>query len=214
MSTPKTFFDNDAVRAARDGDTQKRSFIMTCLADSVRAMVVVRLAPSAMRAQDVDDLVQDALTAISEGITTLREPTVATLRSFASTIVSRSVAKYLSRDPQRNNRKPVSLDAETGDGSSAGALRNLLSASGISPGAIASRREQVHGLLMHLAALKASHRDVITMSIIDQLPMNEVAERLGLKRPAASMLLYRAMRILRRNITGSSQLGDEDATHS
>lgn len=211
MSTPKPLFDDDAVRAARDGDEKQRSFVVACLAESVRAMVVVRLAPTGMRAQDVDDLVQDSLTAISEGLTTLREPTVATLRSFSSTIVARQVATYLSKDPRRMNRQPMSLDVATGEGSSADVLRNLLSASGISPGAIASRREQTHRLLVHLAALKESHRDVITYSVIDQLSMIEVAEKMGLNRPAASMLLFRAMKTLRRNITGSSQLGADDA---
>lgn len=208
MTSPNNPFDDEAVLAASNGDLQKRAHVIACMAEPVRAMVVVRLAPSAMRAQDVDDIVQDALTAISEGLPSMRAPTVGTLRAFASTIVSRKVANYLSNDKRRSNEQAISLDLPAGDGSSVGALRHLLSASGISPGSAAARREQIHNLLVHLAALKDAHREVITMTVIDQLPIAEVAERMNLTRPATSMLLFRAMKTLRRNITGSSQLGD------
>jgi len=213
MTTPESPFNDEVVRAARDGDAEKRSIAIAHLADPVRAMVVVRLAPSALNAHDVDDLVQESLSAISKGLNSIREPSVGTLRAFASTVVTRVVASYLSSNKNRKGRKSVSLETEVGDGSSAGVLGDLLSASGISPGSVAARREQIHNLLIQLAALKDTHRDVITMTMIDQLPVTEVAKRMGVSRPAASMLLYRAMKTLRRNVTGSSTLGDDDATH-
>jgi len=37
---------------------------------------------------------------------------------------------------------------------------------------------------------------------------------MNLTRPAASMLLFRAMKSLRRNVTGSSRLGGDDAPQS
>lgn len=214
MLTPQEPLDDALVRAASDGDLQKRGHLIACMAEPVRTMVIVRLTPSALRAQDVDDIVQDSLTAISEGLPSMREPSVRTLRAFASTIVSRKVANYLSNDKRRANERVVSLDLTEGDGSSVGALRHLLSASGISPGSVAARREQIQNLLVHLAALKDAHREIITMTIIDQLPITHVAERMNLSRAAASMLLFRAMKTLRRNITGSSQLGEDHESAS
>lgn len=212
MAPSPSHFDDQAVRAASDGNARERARVIACLAEPVRAMVVVRLAPSAMRAQDVDDIVQESLAAISEAMPTMREPSVGALRAFASTIVTRKVANYLSDNRRRSDERAISLDMTVGDGSSVGALRHLLSASGFSPGSVAARREQIRNLLAQLAALKASHREVITMAIIDQLPISEVAERMNLSRPAASMLLFRAMKTLRKNMTGSSQIGGNHDT--
>ncbi|MCB9855759.1 MAG: sigma-70 family RNA polymerase sigma factor [Phycisphaerales bacterium] len=207
MTGSRAQFDDEAVRAASNGDSQQRSHVVTCLAEQVRTMVVIRLAPSPMRAQDVDDIVQESLAAISQALPAMREPSVGSLRALASTVVTRKVANYLADAKRRSNEQAISLNVPMGDGSTVGALRHLLSASGISPGSIAARRELIHNLLLSLAAMKDTHREVITMAIIDQLPITEVAERMNLTRAAASMLLFRAMKTLRRNITGSSRIG-------
>lgn len=84
----------------------------------------------------------------------------------------------------------------------------MLSASGTSPLSAADRFDCLQNVLGELGQLNERHREIITLAFFDQLATGEIADRLGISRPAASMLLIRAIKALRRRVTGSSQLGD------
>jgi RNA polymerase sigma factor (sigma-70 family) len=80
----------------------------------------------------------------------------------------------------------------------------------MSPRTVVERAEQLNRLMIELGQLKPAYRDVITLAFFDQLPMDDIARRMDISRAAASMLLLRAVRTLRRNMTGSSQTGASD----
>jgi RNA polymerase sigma factor (sigma-70 family) len=63
-------------------------------------------------------------------------------------------------------------------------------------------------MMSKIGRLKEEHRQVLTLAFFDQMPTGQIAELLGISRRAASMRLMRAIRALRRDITGSSRIED------
>ncbi len=203
---------DDTVRAAAEGSREDLSRLLEALQTQVRLMVAARLSPTPAQLHAVDDTAQLVMTALSEGIARLERRTVAGLRAYASGIVARKVADLLRGRGEGGKQHPLarSLDSTVTAFSHAGGLWQLLSASDTTPRSAADRAEQVAILLRELGQLKAEYRQIITLAFFDQLPMAEIAEQLDKSRPAASMLLIRAVRALRRNMIGTSTIGHRD----
>jgi RNA polymerase sigma factor (sigma-70 family) len=89
---------------------------------------------------------------------------------------------------------------------SAGPLWQVLSQSGISPLSAADQNHRLNEVMAGLGQLKAEHREVITLAFFDQLPTREIGERMSITPAAASMLLIRAVKTLRRDLTGVSKI--------
>lgn len=177
------------------------------LAPQVRAMVLIRLAPGINQDHAVEDLSQQALMDIIAGLPTLRNPIVVALKRFASTVVSRRVADFIKSGRIAQGRAAASLDSSIAALSSVAFMKDLVAASDVSPRSIAARAEQTRAVLEEMGHLKQEHRSAIALAFFDQLPIADIAEHFGISRPAASMLLLRAVRTLRRNLTGTSKVG-------
>lgn len=202
---------DDLVAAAIRGCPDDASRIMEMISPQVRLMVTARLSPNPSQFHAVEELRQLSMVALADGLTRIRTPTVAGLKSYLRGIVSRKVADYLNRRGEggRAAADTESLDAPIADpdgATGAGPLWQLLSASGASPASAAAQAEQINNVMSEIGRLKAEHRQVITMAFFDQIPTRQIAEELEVSRPAASMLLIRAVKALRRNLTGSSRI--------
>jgi RNA polymerase sigma factor (sigma-70 family) len=203
-----TALTDDAVESAVRGDPAHRAVVLAAMAPQVRGMIYARLHPSASQVHLLDDLSQEAIAAVSAGLHSLQRRTVGGLRAFASTIASRVVARALAgRGAFRQAARSLDSSVVGGDDSACGPLHTLLSMSGASPASQADQAIAIQRVLSELHALKTEHRDVITLAFFDQLETHDIAERLGISRPAASMLLIRAVKTLRRNLTGASAIG-------
>lgn len=209
-------FDRDGptdelVSRAIGGDRAARDEIASLLMPRVRAMVVVRLTPRGSQFDIVDDLAQKSLVGVLEGIPKLRAPTTAALFAFASIVVSRRVIDHL-RESNGAGDPVRSIDRNVTEGSSLRFLRDLLTASGLTPHRAAAQAETIERMLVELGRLKSEHREIIAMAFFDQLAMSDIAERMEISRPAASMLLIRALKSLRRAVTGSADPEDDHAS--
>lgn len=183
-------------------------------------MVNARLNPTPAQAHAAEDLVQDVLLQLGEGLNALRARTAGGVRAFASTIASRRVADLL-----RGRGQPVGAVGQDGvrslhstvvaGMSAASPLWAMLSAGGASPGSLADQADLAQRVMNELVMLKSEHREAITLAFFDQLETRDIAERMNMSRPAASMLLIRALKALRRRLTGSSQVidPDDEGTH-
>lgn len=198
---------DEVVAAAVRGSQPETARVVGAVAQHARLMVAARLSATPSQMHAVDDVAQVALGGLSTSLTRLENATVNGLKAYFSRIVAHKVADYL-RQPSlaAPGPHPVSLDSTASGFSQPGPLWQLLSASGTSPASAAERVEQVTRLMTELGKLKPEHREAITLAFFDQLPTAVIAERLSISRPAASMLLVRAIKILRRNMTGSSEL--------
>lgn len=209
---------DEAVRSAATGSPADCNRVIDALGPQVRAMIIARLAPNAAQFHAVDDLSQQALMAVTEGLQRLEDTTVAGLRSFTSVVVHHKVADFIRQiDPVRSP-PAASLDSSFFERSVAGPLRGFLPASSLSPRSAAAQAESVRQVIVALGGMKPDYRSVITFAFYDQLPMVEIAERMEMSRPAVSMLLMRAVRALRRDVTGSGEIheagGPEGTSHA
>jgi RNA polymerase sigma factor (sigma-70 family) len=198
---------DEMVAEAASGGIDAQARLFDLLSPQVRIMVNARLNPTTAQSHIAEDIVQESLLALRESIGTLQRRTASGLRAFASTIVSRHVADAL-RDRQRAIRRGNrSLDSKMqADFSGATPLWAMLSASGASPLTQADQADLVPRVMNVLESLKPEHRQVITLAFFDQLETADIAVQMKISRPAASMLLIRAMKSLRRGMTGSSQV--------
>ncbi|MFU8829833.1 MAG: sigma-70 family RNA polymerase sigma factor, partial [Phycisphaerales bacterium] len=84
----------------------------------------------------------------------------------------------------------------------------------------ADQAEQIESMLRHLGKLKEEYRRVLTYAFFDQLKTAEIAESMGISRPAASMMLLRAVRALRSSMTETAApaqaggSGDREPAHA
>jgi RNA polymerase sigma factor (sigma-70 family) len=205
-----TTITDEMVRAATNGSAVDRGLLLGRLAPQLRAMVLVRLAPSQNQWHAVDDLAQQATASVAQGLPGLRNPTTAALNAYASTVVTRAVANFLRQRASNGVSSSHSLDSSIHGPGGSVFLRDLLSASSLTPGAAAVQAEDMQRVILALGNLKPDYREIITLAFFDQLGLAEIADCLGLSRPAASMLLTRAMKTLRRRLTGSGTAEGSD----
>ena len=200
---------DEVVQRAVGGERRDMERVAEALLPQVRVMVSARLAAHPGLFDVVDEIAQAVMIAVSSALPRLENRTVGGLRSLVSVVVSRRVADYLRRKKRAKlGGSPVkSLDTTVMRVSEIGPLWKFLSVSGPSPLSEAREADQVSLVMSELGQLKEEYREVITLALFDQLRTAEIAERLGISRRAASMLLLRAIRALRRRVTGSSQTG-------
>ncbi|MBP7745943.1 MAG: sigma-70 family RNA polymerase sigma factor [Phycisphaerae bacterium] len=200
------------VAAAAAGAKDARTRVLGLLAPRVRLMVLARLNPTILQGAAVDDVAEDVLLAVLAGLPRLEVRTLAGLRAFVSGVVTRKVADFIRGrgNGHRPERKVRSLDSTIADLSHAGPVWEFLSASGASPHSAVDQAERIARLMSELARLKDSYRQVITLAFFDQLPLSEIAEQMGLSRPAASMLLIRAVQALRQQVADLNTSGNHN----
>jgi RNA polymerase sigma factor (sigma-70 family) len=208
MLGPAHLSDEVVVRAA-GGSQEDLHRLLEALEGQVRLMVAARLIPRPAQHHAAEDLVQQALTAVAEGIGRLEIRTGAGLRAFTSKIVAHKVSDYLQgRGSSPRGGPPVrSLDTTIGSTSQVGPLWQFLSVSMASPATAAERAEQAARVVEELGSLKQEQREVLILAYFDGLSTAEIGQRLGLSRNAASMLLLRATRALRRRMKTSTSVG-------
>ncbi len=197
---------NDLVELAAAGCREAENRLLEVLAPQVERMVLVRLAPAPWQMDAVGDIAQNVLIGVLQGLPTLRVRTAAGLRSFVSTIVDRRVADHLrGRTVHRTGGPlgPAALDRLRRSTASMSLLHRL-QANGVGPATEIAGVDQFESVLRGLGELSAVHRDVIVLAFFDQLSTAQVAAHLQISRRAASMLLLRALRSLRRRLGAPS----------
>jgi RNA polymerase sigma factor (sigma-70 family) len=195
---------DELVVAAAEGSRDGLARLLEHIAPQARLMVAARLSATPAEFHAVEEICQLAMVALSDSVFRLQNRTVVGLRSFLSGIVSRKVADHLKRRGEGDLVGPThaSLDSAT----SYDAVWQFLSAGGMSPGSELAHAEQLAQVMSEIGHLKNEHREIITLAFFDQMPTGEIARNLGISRRAASMRLIRAVKAIRRNLTGSSRI--------
>lgn len=207
---------DEVVRAAVAGSRRDVARVVETLQPQVRLMVAARLSPTPAQFDAVDEIAQEVMLALATGISRLENRTVDGLRGYLSGIVMRMVAEALKRRGKGGALGPAvrSLDSTIASFSHAGPLWQFLSASGTTVCTAVDRAEMTERLISALGRLQSQYREIITLAFFDQLSVAEIARQQDTTRPAASMLLLRAVQTLRRNMTDSnkSEKGNDTVT--
>lgn len=202
--------DDIIISAAKKGSEKDISNVIKTLEPQIRIMVTARISYTPENYHLTEDITQQTLIAITDGISRLANKTVLGLKAYTSAIVNHKVADALKGNDKlyySPKQKLRSLESTINAFSAAGHLSQFLSQTGPSPRTIIEQNEQTNKLLTELGRLLPDHRTIITYAFFDQLPMQKIAQLMNISRPAGSMLLIRAIKTLRRNLTGSSQVG-------
>ncbi len=195
------------VAAAAEGSQVETERLAAVLTPQIRLMVAARLGATPRQFHAVEELGQQVMMGLVAGISRLDNRTVNGLKAYASRIVSNKVADYLKKDTGRGGKRPRvrSLDSTVAGLTEAGPLWQLLSADGTSPVSAVARADKFNLVLNEMQKLKPEYCEIITLAFFDQLETAEIAKRLGLTRPAASMRLIRAVNTLRSRVTDSDE---------
>lgn len=202
--TPEPTSTPEELLAAAIADPGKREGFLRSITPRVHSMVEIRLAPTPAQLHEVDDLTQQVLLAVSEGLNGLRNQTPDGVRMYMSRIVTNKVADFLRSANTVDGARRASLESSVRNLASAGMLRDLLPASGLSACTSASQAELIELVTAELGRLNERYREVIALAFFDQLTIGQIAERLEMTRPAASMLLIRSVNALRQRVSEST----------
>ena len=197
--------DEVVAAAAAEGSHAGLARVCEALLPQVRLMVWTRLMPTPVQATAMDDVTQEVMLALTEGISRLETRTVAGLKAFVSGIVAHKVADRLKRpDTEKGAQRPRSLDSTVATFSRAGPLWQFISNGGTSPSSAAGRTELAEKFFAELGKLKPEYREVITLALVDELATRDIGQRMNMSRNAAAMLLKRACKALRRRMAGTA----------
>jgi RNA polymerase sigma factor (sigma-70 family) len=203
---------DEVVRSAADGSRPEVDRVLEVLGPQVWLMVAARLSPTPAQIHAVDDVAQQVMFVLARRLSRLEQRTVVGLRAFLLGIVRREVAslhRRRSRDAL-GDRRMRSLDSTLAGSTAAGPLWQFLSGSVTSPQSAVDRAELSARLISELGRMKDEHRQVITFAFCDQLPMRDIAREMHISRPAASMLLIRAVGALRQRMGVVNDTGQND----
>jgi RNA polymerase sigma factor (sigma-70 family) len=197
------------VRSAAQGQAGDLDRVTEALAPQVHGMVRARLSPTRAQFHATEEIAQEALIALARGLPSLKNQTVAGLKAFLSSIVGHKVCDWLRRHGDGDDDRPRarSLDSHVAGRSTAGPLWQFLSVSGTSPASAVERAELADQVMAELGRMRQKDREVITLALFDQLPIGEIARQMGVSAPAASMMLLRAVRTLRRSVATRGKAG-------
>jgi RNA polymerase sigma-70 factor (ECF subfamily) len=119
-------------------------------------------------------------------------PTPGAFRRWIEKVTRNRLIDLLRRHYQTRVRgkPPVSLDQSNGDGTH---LADHVPDSGRSPATLASRREMAEALGAVVATLPPDYRNVLQLTMVESLPIPEIALKIGRSAEATRKLLTRAV---------------------
>lgn len=188
---------------ARGGDDAARDRLFVVCRNYVSVAARAEMASWLRSKVDASDLVQQTLLEAHRGLANFRGTTEAEWLGWLRRILSHNAADFVRRYhgvEKRRAGREVALGA--GDESGRGGLE--LSDGGTTPSQLIMRKELQLQVADAVSKLPEDYQEVVILRNLQQLPFDEVAERMGRSRPAVQMLWMRAIRKL-QEILNSDQ---------
>lgn len=185
---------NLLLEKARAGDAVARDELFTrsrpFLARAAEQEIANWLRPK----HDPSDLVQVSLLDAHKAFGVFQGEDLAQWQAFLRRILARNAADAARHfgTAKRQAGKEVALYPQSPDASGAGGP--ALPADGETPSVEAMRHERAERLRLALQQLSPDHQEVIRLRNLEQLPFDQVAERMSRSRPAVQMLWMRALK--------------------
>jgi RNA polymerase sigma-70 factor (ECF subfamily) len=187
---------------ARAGDEAARGRLLELYRNYLRFMSRTLISQPLQARLDASDLVQETfLKAYREfgGFLGTSEPElVAWLRQILVRTVADQVKRHRAKGRDYRREEPIEAILDR----SSMAIQERLAAPASSPSHHAIRREQAVLLADALEMLPADYREVFVLRILERVPVEEVAARMGRSVNAVRKLLTRAMVALERALEG------------
>jgi len=185
---------------ARSGDDSARDRLFLVCRNYVAIAARAEMASWLKSKVDASDLVQQTMLEAHRGLANFRGTTEAEWLGWLKRILVHNAADFVRRYhgvEKRCAKREVSLAAS--DESDRQAPQ--LSDGGPSPSQLIMQKEMQLQVADAVARLPEDYQEVVILRNLQQLPFDEVADRMGRSRPAVQMLWMRAIRNLQQILT-------------
>jgi RNA polymerase sigma-70 factor (ECF subfamily) len=180
--------ENELVAQARSGDTESFEALVNLYERRIY-QIAYRIVENA---QDAEDVLQETFLKAFENLQGFRGES-----SFYTWTVQIAVNAALQRVNRRRKRPTVSLDGD--DGESFSPPREIV-AWEENPEQLYAKKEAQAILEQAISALPVIYRTVFLLKDVENLPVDEVANSLGISVPATKSRLIRARLELRESL--------------
>jgi RNA polymerase sigma-70 factor (ECF subfamily) len=189
---------------ARAGDEAARGRLLELYRNYLRLMARALISQPLRARLDASDLVQETFLKAYREFASFLGSTEPELIVWLRRILVHNLADQVKRHRAkgRDYRREEPLDAFLERSSVA--IQERLATSLSSPSTHAIRREQAVLLADALETLPADYREVFVLLILEHVPVEEIASRMGRSVNAVRKLWTRAMLALERALEGSS----------
>ncbi len=195
---------DDLLDQARAGSGESLGQLLQLYANYLKVMVLGQLEHNLRARVSPSDVVQETFFEAHRDFPQFRGSTtpefLAWLRRILVNNLCRVVEQHLLAG-KRDVRREVSLERlATALEQSTARLEAILPDPGASPSAFLQRRETEAALADQLALLPTDYRDVIILRHLEQLPFEDIGQRMGRSSGAVRMLWLRAVKALRERL--------------
>jgi RNA polymerase sigma-70 factor (ECF subfamily) len=195
---------DDLLDQARAGSSESLGQLLQLYANYLKVVVLGQLEHNLRARVSPSDVVQETFFEAHRDFPQFRGGTtpefLAWLRRILVNNLCRVVEQHLLAE-KRDVRREVSLERlATALEQSTARLEAILPDPGTSPSAFLQRRETEVALADQLAQLPADYRDVIVLRHLEQLPFEDIGQRMGRTSGAVRMLWLRAVKALRERL--------------
>lgn len=190
------------LEALRGGDAGVADRLLAPYRPWLHLLARLQTEPRFQRKFDPSDIVQQTLLEAHRDLPQFRGNTGAELAAWLRHILAHVLAHEIRRyrgTQQRDLDREVSIEQQLAESSQR--LADVLAGSITSPSAHALRHERERLLAEVLDRLPEDYREVIVLRSLQNLPHQEVAERMGRPVGAVRMLWARALTRLREELT-------------
>ncbi len=188
------------IRQAAGGDPDALQTLIVCHHGTLRVRLEREIEPGARRYVEPDDVLQDAYAAAFKSIAGCRFDDPPQFYRWLERIVLNGL-KNRWRDLRRQKRDIArEVHGSVAPRASYPALLERVTAHDGTPSRLAARSEAVAAMLSSLARLTDDQRDVVRLRFLEEMPVAEVADRLGKTDAAIHSLSMRALRALQQHL--------------
>jgi RNA polymerase sigma-70 factor (ECF subfamily) len=196
----------DLIKLVQAGDAQAFGRLLQRYRHRLLTLIGLRLGPQLAAREEVDDIYQETSLQAFRSIAQFQWISEGSFFRWLA-----EIAEHAIQNKVREHFKTKKKGGEAqGVGRASPELDGLPAPDDVSPLRRIMRQERFERLQKALQALSPEHREVVILARLEGHPMAEIARRLDRSVDAASMLLLRALRQLKRSFGTTGSLGLPD----
>jgi RNA polymerase sigma-70 factor (ECF subfamily) len=181
------------IERIRQGDREAFTPLFEKYRPRVAVLVRYKMSPQLRSQVEVDDLLQETFLRAYREIEHFEYRGAGSFMHWLARIAEHVIidtARFQNRNRRRADEQ-VPLRSESNPGGAEPVDSKT-------PSRLLARNERLEQLFRTLDELPEQYRDVILLAKIQELTTQEIAEKLGKSRPAAALLLHRALKQFRQ----------------
>jgi RNA polymerase sigma-70 factor, ECF subfamily len=195
----------DVLTKARAGDQECIGNLLSIYRGYLLGIAVARIDPRLRARCNPSDIVQETMLEAFRDFHQFRgkleREFLAWIRQILANNLARAVQTHLLSDKRDMRREVPMAPLDSNNASRLERHENWIVDQEASPSSLLNRKERLHSVLDRIAELPPHYRDVLFLRHIEDLPFEEVAQRLGKSSGAVRMIWLRALETLREATT-------------